>query len=161
MPEFDRDGVKSLIRWEKSASCINCNVKLRKITGRRCKICHFSPASNERKTNPNYFTTGIKPKDVFKPYGIPTDLWGKPQLFYHLFYPELNGEYPYPETIVDIDGKIVQKEKIKWSIHHINKENWNDHIWNLLLCLRHEHHYFEASERRLNENIAKIYKQIF
>lgn len=152
MTEVDWEGVKSLIRWELPNTCVCCNVKIRKLNKTRCKPCYFSPASADRKSDPNYFNTGFKPKTIFRKYGVP-DKWGKCQLFYFYYNQHLNNEYPYPDELIDINGNYVSKDKINWVIHHIDKNNWNDHMFNLLLCLSTEHKYFEKEEK---ENLKFI-----
>jgi hypothetical protein len=122
-----------------------CNLALRMKTGTRCKPCHFSTSSGGRKGNPNYFNIGCTPKAIFKKYGIekPNEL-GKPRLYYFLYNPQLNFQYPsIPE--VDIFG-IETGPTSQWLLHHVNKNNFDDSPWNLLLCLRNEHAYFEASD---------------
>lgn len=161
MVDIDREGVKSLLRWEGLNSCVNCNVKTRIVNKTRCNPCHFSPSSSDRKTNPNYFTTGIAPKVIFKKYGVPVESWGKAQLFYFMYYPELNNEYSYPDSITDIYGNTILKENIKWILHHMDKQNWNDHVWNLLLCMNHEHPFFENLNSAFDRKIKLIYESIF
>lgn len=46
MVDIDREGVKSLLRWEGPNSCVNCNVKVRILNGTRCNPCNFSPSSD-------------------------------------------------------------------------------------------------------------------
>ena len=157
--DIDWDGVKSLIRWEPQNKCICCNLKLRKVTNKRCPICNFSPASSERKTNPNFFTNGYKPKAIFKKYGVP-DSWGKCQLFYFMFHPELNNEYPYPSYIIDIFGDRINQNDIKWELHHENNQNWDDNIYNLMLCLKHEHSHFESTDNTFHKNIINLYERM-
>ena len=156
---IDWNGVKSLIKWEHKNSCVCCNVKFRKINNCRCEPCHFSPASSQRKSDINFFSTGFKPKAIFKKYGIP-DKWGKSQLFYFMFYPELNNEYPNPRYIFDIFGNRINQDDINWVLHHDNNNNWDDHIYNLILCLRNEHTYFEQIDTIFYKNMFHLYKNI-
>lgn len=155
----DWNGVKSLIRWTPPNACVNCNVKFRIVRGSRCNPCHFSPASADRKTDVNFFSTGFQPKAIFKQYGVP-DLWGKSQLFYFMFNQDLNNEYPYPISIVDIFGNTILQNDIDWILHHDNNLNWDDHIYNLILCLRHEHTYFEKNRRIFYKSLFDYYNKL-
>lgn len=159
MINIDWDGVKSLIRWKEPNVCANCNVKVRMLNGTRCKPCHFGPSSGQRKTNPNYFTHGFAPLTIFRKYGVPKE-WGKAQLFYFFYYKELNNEFPKPQSILDLNGVTVSQAKIDWILHHMNGENWNDHIWNLILCLRHEHSFFEKMDDVFNKRILDLYQKL-
>lgn len=150
--DVDFEGVKSLIKLE----CIDCNLPLRRMRNTICKVCHFTTTSTERKSSKNYFTIGITPKQIFKKYGIkdPSDL-GKGRLFYFLYHPELNFEMPEIPPY-DIFGNETTNTA-QWILHHMDKQNWNDHIWNILLCLRNEHSYFELMEGNFHNKIGKIY----
>lgn len=154
---IDWDEVKSLIKWDYRNNCICCNVKIRMLNNTRCSPCHFSPSSSGRKTASNYFTCGFKPKTIFRQYGVP-DTWGKGQLFFFMFRPELNNEFPYPQYIIDIFGNKIMKDNIDWILHHENSKNWDDHLCNLMLCLRHEHSYFEKKNEVFYRSIMKLYK---
>lgn len=129
------------------------------VRGTRCSQCNFSPASTERKSDRNFFSIGFKPKAIFRQYGIP-DQWGKPQLFYFLFHQELNGEYPTPPFIIDIFQNKILKDNLDWVLHHINNHNWDDNIYNLLLCLRHEHTFFEQADKEFQKQIALLYESL-
>lgn len=157
--DVDWEGVKSLVKWEPRNACVCCNVKFRIVNKCRCDVCHFSPASSGRKSDINFFTTGFKPKVIFRQYGVP-DAWGKCQLFYFMFHQELNNKYPMPRYIIDIFGNRINQADIQWVLHHINNHNWDDHIYNLLLCLRHEHIYFEKANSIFDKRILKLYRNI-
>ena len=148
--EIDREGILSLIKND----CVDCYLKMRMVKQKlypkitfRCKGCPFISASGERKSAKNYFTTGIACGAKFKPYGIdPDGRLGKAQLFYLLYHPELNWYLP--------DGS---------ELHHLNKENWNDHVWNLFLCNdSSEHTTIEADQNKkrqlLNEQSYDLLK---
>jgi len=140
---IDRRGILSLIKKE----CVDCNLKVRMMKKIRCEGCPFISASSDRKTRKNYFTTGIACGKKFKQYGIdPSGRLGKSYLFYFLYYPKLNFELPKIPPL-DRFGKATD-ENSQWTIHHKNGENWNDHIWNIMLCLRSEHQYFEKQYNR-------------
>lgn len=151
--DVDFEGVKSLIKIE----CIDCNLPLRRIRNTVCDVCNFTTKSKDRKSSKNYFTIGITPKQIFKKYGIkePSEL-GKGRLFYFLYNPQLNFELPDIPPY-DMFGNPTASTS-QWVLHHMDKQNWNDHIWNILLCLRNEHSYFEVMENGFRNQINNIYK---
>ena len=51
---------------------------------------------------------------------------------------------PFPSH--DGNGDVVDVNTAQWIIHHRNLENWNDHIWNIMLCLRSEHATIEKAD---------------
>jgi len=144
---LDINGILSLIKED----CIDCNLKVRMLKKIRCHGCPFVSCSGERKTRKNYFTTGIACGAKFRQYGIdPNGRLGKSYLFYFLYHPELQWSLPSISTTK------------QWVIHHENSNNWNDHIWNLILCLSTEHSSFEATDntlqKRLNEHSYMIFQ---
>ena len=132
---IDRKGILSLLKHDKfgNIECVDCNLKVRMIKKIRCSDCPFVSCSGERKTAKNYFAIGVACGAKFRQYGInPNGRLGKVQLFYLLYHPELNWYLP--------NGS---------EIHHLNKENWNDHKWNLVLCKTGaEHKTVEAEQNK-------------
>jgi hypothetical protein len=72
----------------------------------------------------------------------------------------LNNEYPYPDILTDIYGDPVKKDEINWVLHHIDKNNWNDHMFNLMLCLNKEHKYFEKQDEEFVKKYLDYYKTL-
>ena len=135
----DIKGVLSILNPEKEKGkyCVCCNLHYMRSSKLRCKECPF--VFNSTHGND---ASKISPGSKFKQYGIPdATKFGKYHLYYFLYYPELNFEYPsIPQ--VDMFGNETTRNII-WIIHHINGFNWDDTIWNLLLVLNTEHNYFE------------------
>jgi len=135
---LNRNGILSLIKNE----CVDCNLKVRIMKKIQCSDCPFVSCSGERKTRKNYFTTGIACGAKFYQYGIdPNGRLGKAYLFYFLYHPELNFSL----------SSLPNPGNKQWILHHDDGNNWNDHIWNLILCFRTEHSFFEKINKSLNK----------
>jgi hypothetical protein len=135
-----RRGILSLLNPEidKGKYCICCNLHYMRSSGQRCKNCPFIFNSSHGND-----ATKISPGSKFKLFGVPNATnFGKYHLFYFLYYPELNFTLPSIPPF-DLFGNPTT-DKTKWAIHHINGQNWDDTIWNLLLVLNTEHPYFES-----------------
>ncbi len=158
--EFNRSEILKLIRFDykNKNCCVSCNPKFREVNETRCKPCYFTISATDRKTDPNHFKTGVGLSNKFHKFGV-SELWGKSQLFYFLYHPELNNEYPQPDSIIDIFGKEI-KGPLYWVMHHMDKCNYNDNIWNQIVCLRHEHGFFETMYNEFNDNVKNIYKRM-
>jgi len=133
--QIDREGILSLIKKD----CVDCNLKVRMMKGIRCKDCPFVSCSGERKSRKNYFTTGIACGAKFRQFGIdPNGRLGKSYLFYFIYYPEKNWTVPDD-----------------FELHHLNAENWNDHIHNLKGTTSSGHRQLEKeykeNQKLLNE----------
>jgi hypothetical protein len=128
-------GIKSLLKDE----CVDCNLHIRREENNICSDCNFR-FNSTRATG----RRGVCPGSIFKKYGLKNPgSMGKHTLYYFLYYPELNFEFP-PLPDEDLFGKTSSEKTFVWHIHHMNIEYWNDHIWNLLLCLNTEHRIFES-----------------
>ena len=148
---LDRQGIISLIKDD----CVDCNLKVRMMKGIRCPDCPFVSCSGQRKSRKNYFTTGIACGVKFRQYGIdPNGRLGKSYLFYFLYNQELNFKLPdFPEH--DSFGNLTT-ESSQWIMHHKNRENWNDHIWNIELCLRSEHPSIEKADEAERKLLSEL-----
>lgn len=153
---IDRQGILSLLKKD----CVDCNLKTRIMKKIRCSDCPFISCSGDRKTAKNYFTTGIACGSKFRQYGIdPNGRLGKSYLYWFLYYPEYNFKLP-PIPNHDMFGNPTNGIG-QWILHHRNKENWNDHVWNIKLCLKQAEHAFwekqDLAERlALNEQSYKL-----
>jgi hypothetical protein len=138
--DVDIRGIKSLLKGE----CVDCNLHIRRIENNICSNCNFG-------FNTQYATKRgrVCPSSIFRKYGVLNpDYMGKHKLYYLLHYPELNFELPHlPDE--DLFGNTSSDKKFVWHIHHLNREYWNDSIWNLLLCLNTEHNQFDALWKNL------------
>lgn len=149
--DVDINGVIGLLKKD----CIMCNLTLRKAAFCICKDCPFIFSSRTNKeNNPNTTRTRTGCGKPFRKYGINWAM-GKERLFYFLYHPELDFEWP-PLPEYDTLGNHHTEKKFMWAIHHINGLYWDDSPWNLLLCLNTEHGYFEGESRREERKWNKI-----
>jgi len=166
--EVDIEGILSLIKPD----CKDCNLNLRrrineenKKKGKKeekygvCKDCKFTLGSTDRKSTKHDFSMGIGLSAAFKKCGIlDYENWGKSRLYYFIYHPELNFEFP-PIPEFDKYGKKTTKNT-KYVIDHINGKNHDDNYFNIQACLNSEHSKIEAERRRQYKASCAISEQL-
>lgn len=73
-------------------------------------------------------------------------------LYYFLYRPELNFEFP---ILPEVDSKGISKDKYKywrWEIHHKNFNHWDDNPENLELLLCIEHRRIHGKQSPINSS---------
>jgi len=135
MSDIDRRGVLKILKWQ----CIRCNVYEEMGKGTQCSDCAFCKNSSVKKGKASRI--GLK-QSIFLPLGLTIKQcqnWGKSQLFMYIYYPELNWQPPPVSPEYDGYGFIIDPNKVRQTIHHLDGDHNNDSKDNITWRLSTDH----------------------